>query len=204
MSDQNTSSKPPVGNFVVNLNFKRRANADAPAMTGRISSPEEPEREYFFSAFEHPDKNGEAYWIGPVTKHASLRTALSAPPQQRGHDFVTIRLNGFKVYRENIDGTPNPAYARLSPEEQAAEDKKPSFWGSWTRDPDKDPVLKHAAWDREPNRYGPWASGNTQHPLSKEEAAALKAGTPVQADLIQSEPKPRRGKGKAEDAGRAA
>ena len=74
--------------------------------------------------------------------------------------------------------------------ESAKEDDKPAFWGSWTRNPDTDPILKHAAWERVPNRYGPWASGNTQHPLTKEEAAQLKAGIAPQADLAQPEPAP--------------
>ncbi len=61
----------PQGNFVMNLNF-RRANKDAPPITGRISTPEDPETEFSFSAFRHIDKNGEAYWIGPVSVAGEL------------------------------------------------------------------------------------------------------------------------------------
>jgi len=32
----------PRGNFVMNLNFKRDANPKAPAITGRVSTPEDP------------------------------------------------------------------------------------------------------------------------------------------------------------------
>lgn len=195
--------KQPAGNFVMNLNFKRGANSKAPAITGRISTPEDPETEFPFSCFEHADKNGEVYWIGPVDTQTSMRGALTTTPKP-GHNFVTVRMNGFKVFKTHIDGSPNEAYAKLSPEQQALEDMKPSFWGTWTRDPEKDPVLRHSAWDREPSRYGPWASGNTQHPLTKEQADALKAGRADAATLAASEPAkaPRR---RAKDTeGRAA
>lgn len=192
------------GNITMNLNFRRKGNGKAPAITGRISTPEDPETEFAFSAFEHADKNGELYWIGPVDMNRSMRHAL-ANESPKSHNFVTIRMNGFKVFKDNIDGTPNEAYAKLSAEEKKAEDAKPAFWGSFTRNPDTDPVLKHAAWERDPSRYGPWASGNTQHPLTKEEAAALKAGrAPNPGELALPEPaqQPRRRREK-EVAGRA-
>lgn len=71
----------PQGNFVLNLNFRRNGNDKAPPITGRISTPEDPETEYSFSAFEHTDKTGQSYWIGPVDMNRSLRQALNSQPQ---------------------------------------------------------------------------------------------------------------------------
>lgn len=167
--------KQPQGNFKMNLNFPRNGNKNAPPITGRISTPEDPETEFGFSAFEHADKNGEAYWIGPVDMNRSLRQALNTEPT-RGAHFVAIRENGFKVFKEHHDGTPNAAYAKLSAEEQAHEDSKPAYWATWTRTANE-PQLRVSAWEREPNRYGPWASGNTQHPMTKEQAEAMRLET---------------------------
>lgn len=163
----------PVGNFVVNYNYDSRNNPRAPQFKGRVSAPEAPEVEFEFSAFRHLDDKNNPYWIGPVTTAKTLRQASYAT-SLRGHHFVTIRENGFKIFKENPDGTPNPAYEALSDEDKAKEDAKPSYWGSWTRNPDNDPVLKLAAWDRD----GQWTSGNSQHPISKEEAQRLKDGLP--------------------------
>lgn len=180
--------KQPQGNFVLNLNFKRNTNPKAPAITGRVSTPEDPETEFNYSAFQQVDKNGEIYWIGPVDMSRSVRQALNSTAL-RGTHFVSIRENGFKVFKELPDGTPNPAYAKLSPEQQEHADNLPAYWGSWTRTA-TDPQLRLAAWEREPTRYGPWASGNTQHPISKEQAAALKADQP-DADFLNA-PEPKR------------
>jgi hypothetical protein len=179
--------KQPQGNFTMNLNFRRNGNAKAPPITGRISTPEDPETEFAYSAFEHTDKNGETYWIGPVDMSRSMRQALNATPTNGTH-FVAIRENGFKVFKEHHDGAPNPAYATLTSEQQEHEDSKPAYWATWTRT-DAEPQLRASAWEREPNRYGPWASGNTQHPLSKEDAALLKAGHADAAVLNAPEPK---------------
>ena len=61
MANNDKTPTQPQGNFVINLNFKRNANPKAPPITGRISTPENPETEFGFSAFEHTDKNGESY-----------------------------------------------------------------------------------------------------------------------------------------------
>jgi hypothetical protein len=181
-------TEQPKGNFVINLNFRRNGNAKAPPITGRISTPEDPETEFSFSAFRHDSDKGQ-YWIGPVDTNRSVRQALNTQPSQ-GTNFVTIRENGFKVFKELPDGTTNPTYARLSAAEQEHEDAKPAFWGTWTRT-EHEPVLRSAAWERDPTRYGPWASGNTQHPLTKEQAAALGRNTEqANADLLNA-PEPR-------------
>ena len=177
----------PQGNFTMNLNFRRGGNKNAPAITGRISTPEDPETEYSFSAFQHTDKNGEAYWIGPVDMNRSMRQALNAEPVQGTH-FVAIRENGFKIFKENHDGSPNPAYAKLSDAEKTLHDRKPSYWASWTRT-ENEPQLRASAWERDASRYGPWASGNTQHPLTKEQAAAMQAGRGDATALNAPEPK---------------
>jgi hypothetical protein len=194
----------PQGNFVLNLNFRRNTNKDAPPITGRISTPEDREAEYSFSAFEHTDKNGENYWIGPVEMNRSMRQALNTPPAQ-GTNFVAIRENGFKIFKTLQDGqTPNPAYAKLSAEQQAHEDSKPAYWATWTRTPEL-PQLRAAAWERETGRYGPWASGNTQHPLTKEQAAAMDADfANAEATMVNPPANaPRRSKTKSDDHGRA-
>jgi hypothetical protein len=175
----------PQGNFVLNLNFRRNVNKDAPPITGRISTPEDPETEYSFSAFRHDSDKG-AYWIGPVDMNRSMRQALNTTPAQ-GTNFVAIRENGFKIFKENSDGSLNPSYTRLSQEQQAHEDAKPAYWGTWTRTPEL-PQLRAAAWERDASRYGPWASGNTQHPMTKEQATAMQAGKPDATALNAPEP----------------
>jgi hypothetical protein len=186
-------TEQPRGNFTLNLNFRRNGNAKAPPITGRISTPEDPETEYQFSAFRHENEKGQ-YWIGPVDMNRSMRQALNTEAEL-GTNFVAIRENGFKVFKELTDSSPNPHYAELSNEEQALEDSKPAYWATWTRT-ENEPLLRAAAWEREPNRYGPWASGSTQHPMTKEQAAAM---------LNAPEPKaaPRRAKAKVENRDRA-
>ena len=75
----------------------------------------------------------------PSTPTARVRQALHAT-DERGHNVIAIRENGFKVFKELADGSPNPAYTNLSAEDQAKEDAKPAFWASWTRTAN-DPVL---------------------------------------------------------------
>ena len=106
----------PRGNFVINLNFRRNGNSKAPPITGRISTPEAPDTEFSFSAFRHDGEKG-AYWIGPVDTNRSMRQALNTQPTQ-GTNFVAIRENGFKVFKEHADGSPNAAYAALTKEQQ--------------------------------------------------------------------------------------
>jgi hypothetical protein len=198
--DQIKQPTQPAGNFVLNLNFRRNGNAKAPPITGRISTPEDPETEFSFSAFKHLDKEGNPYWIGPVDVNRTMRQALNAEPAQ-GTNFVAIRENGFKVFKENADGTPNRAYAALSADQQALENEKPSYWATWTRT-ENDPQLRAAAWERDPSRYGPWASGNTQHPLTKEQVAALGL-RPDQADAAAlNAPEPKAVPAKASPKGR--
>lgn len=175
----------PKGNFKINLNFRRNGNAKAPPITGTISTPEDPETEFSFSAFRHDSEKG-AYWIGPVDPNRSMRQALNAQPTPNTH-FVAIRENGFKVFKELADGSPNPAYAALTDDARAKEDSKPAYWATWTRG-ENEPQLRASAWERDPSRYGPWASGNTQHPLSKEQAAALQADRADVAALNAPEP----------------
>jgi hypothetical protein len=186
-------TKQPQGNFKINLNFRRNGNAKAPPITGTISTPEDPETEFSFSAFRHDGDKG-AYWIGPVDPNRSMRQALNTAPAQGTH-FVAIRENGFRVFKELPDGSPNPAYATLSESDRAKEDSKPAYWATWTRG-ENDPQLRASAWERDPSRYGPWASGNTQHPLTKDQAAALNAPEPTMAP-----PPPPSRRGKAADRG---
>ena len=174
--DQRTPIEQPKGNFVMNINFRRASNSDAPAITGRISAPETPDRQFDFSAFaqQETDKvTGEikTYFIGPVNNTSSMREAL-AQKKERGTHFIAIRPNQFKIFATLDDGTPNPDYEALSDHEKAQEDLKPDWWAKWTRDANL-PVLDASAWEREANRYGPWASGNTQHHLTKEQAAQM-------------------------------
>ena len=49
----------PKGAFKMNLNFRRAGNDKAPPITGTISTPEEPEVMFAFSAFAHEDDKGE-------------------------------------------------------------------------------------------------------------------------------------------------
>lgn len=169
--DQATPNTQAKGNFKMNMNYARSANDRAPAITGTISTPENPENLFNFSAFaeqEADKKTGEikTYFIGPVSNASSMRQAL-AQKKEDGTHFITIRPNEFKVFATLEDGTPNPAYEALSDTQKEAEDAKPSWWGKWTRSKEL-PVLDASAWDRE-SRYGPWASGNTQHHISKEQ-----------------------------------
>lgn len=168
------STGQPQGSFTLNLNYRRKTNPKAAAITGRISTPEDPDKLFEFSAFEEIDDKGQKYWIGPVDMVDSVRKGLNATPT-RGTHFIAIRENGYKVFAELADGSPNPEYERLSDEQKAKENKKPAYWATWTRNPEKDPPLRAAAWERS-GRFGPWASGTTQHPLTKEQAEALKKG----------------------------
>lgn len=192
--DQKTEAR---GTFTMNLNFRRKTNERAPAITGRISAPETPDQEHSFSAFEQTDDKGQRYWIGPVEPTTSIRQALHAEAAQGTH-FVAVRTNSFKVFKTLENGQTNPAYEALSAEEKAKEDLKPDFWATWTRDTKKDKPLRCAAWEREPNRYGPWASGHTQYPIPREQAERSN-GTQMEMlpDVSQTpEPEaPRRRKG---------
>lgn len=153
----------PQGQFTINLNYRRNGNPKAPALSGRISAPETPDKVLSFEAFEHDGEKGK-YWIGTVDpRGASFRSALSNTAPERGTHFVSIRENRFKIFREDANGNPNPAYFDLTPEEQKKNDALPSFWATWTRSPNE-PEIRAAAWERKPTRYGPWASGNTQYP----------------------------------------
>jgi hypothetical protein len=145
----------PRGNFKMNMNYRRKTNEKAPPITGTISTPEEPDVQFSFSAFEQQSDKGR-YWIGPVEMNRSLRQALTTDQAPRGTHFVAIRENGFKIFKERDDGSPNPAYAALPAEQQQKEDAKPAFWASWTRT-EAEPQLRASAWERDPNRYGPWA-----------------------------------------------
>ena len=107
------------------------------------------------------------------------------------------------MFKELRDGNgPNPAYAKLSADEQTHEDSKPAYWATWTRAAGQ-PQIRASAWEREPNRYGPWASGNTQHPMTKDEIAALEAGTPTAEMLNQPEHPPRPRRPRDDDRSRA-
>lgn len=177
--DQTTTTRPQ-GNFTMNLNFRRAKNANAPAITGSISTPENPERKFDFSAFaqQETDKDTgqvKTYYIGPVNNTSSMRAALNQS-KENGTHFIAIRPNQFKIFDTLEDGSPNPAYDALDDEDKAKEDMKPAFWGKWTRTPEL-PVLDCSAWEREPNRYGPWASGNTQHHMTKEQLQGAEHAT---------------------------
>lgn len=172
--DQNIDLKnQPKGNWTLNLNFKRNSNPKAPAITGKISTPENPDKEYSYEAYKHFDKDGKPYFIGPV-KSDSLRGALAKTDGElTNENFVAIRFTD-KVFSELENGAPNPAYETLSAEDKEKEDAKPTFWCSWTRT-EGQPQLNGSAWDRAPTRYGPWASGSIQHKLTKEQVQAAKA-----------------------------
>lgn len=172
--EQRTPVNRPQGNFTMNINFKRGRNSDGPPITGRISTPEDPDKMYNFSAFAHEEADkltGEmrTYYIGPVNMATNLREAL-AKTNERGTHFVAIRQNQFKVFATLEDGKPNPEFEALSTEDQEKEMAKPDWWAKWTRDVNA-PVLDASAWERDANRYGPWASGNTQHHMTKEQIA---------------------------------
>lgn len=191
--DQTTVTRPQ-GNFKMNLNFARSTNSKAPAITGSISTPENPEKYYDFSAFAQTEidkETGEVktYFIGPVSASSTMREAL-AQTKEDGTHFIAIRENQFKVFPTKQDGTPNPAYLELSADEQKKEDAKPAWWGKWTRTKDL-PVLDASAWDREPNRYGPWASGNTQHHMTKEQLQTAEHATDAEPQRTGRRPRAR-------------
>jgi hypothetical protein len=198
--------KEPHGNFVMNRNYKHNSNPKAPSITGRISTPEDKDLEYHFAAFQKFDDDGKRYWIGPVDMTLSFRHALTSDRPARGTNFVAIRENGFKIFKERDDGSPNPAYQVLTAEQQAKEDSKPPFWATWTRT-DAHPKLRAAGWDRT-SRYGKFVSGSVQHPLTKEQVEANKAlyadADPEFADMVdEPAPAPRAARGKAASHERA-
>ncbi len=109
------------------------------------------------------------------------------------------------MFKEDHTGQPNPQYVALTTEQQAHEDAKPAYWATWTRT-EAELQLRASAWERDASRYGPWASGNTQHPLTKEQVAAMVL-RPEQAEaavLNQPEPAPApRRRTKSDDRDRA-
>ncbi len=179
---------------MISLNFSRNSNPKAPPITGRISTPEDPETEFNFSAFEHTDKNGESYWIGPVDMNRSMRQALNTEPSKAPTSSPSAKT-GSRCSRSDHDGSPTPHTPHSPKPSRRTRTASPPI-GPPGRAP-KEPQLRASAWERDPRRYGPWASGNTQHPLTKEQAAALDTGKPDAADLNAPEPKrpaPRRSK----------
>jgi hypothetical protein len=163
------NQKPQQGEFAINLNFRRNGNPKAPALSGRISAPDSPDKVLAFDAFEHENDKGK-FWIGSVDpRGASMRNALSSTAPERGTHFIAIRENGFKIFREDADGNPNPAYQALTDAEKKKHDALPSYWAVWTRGRN-DPEIRAAAWERKPTRYGPWASGKTQYPQREMDA----------------------------------
>ncbi len=196
--DQTTAINQPKGKFKMNLNFARSTNSRAPAITGTISTPENPDKMFEFSAFEQKEIDNDTgeektYFIGPVSYATTMREAL-AQKKEYGAHFIAIRPNQFKVFATLEDGKPNPEYEALSPEDQKKEDDKPAWWGKWTRTTEQ-PVLDASAWDREPNRYGPWASGNTQHHLTKEQLQGAELGQDAQPERGT-----RRGRARSQEA----
>jgi hypothetical protein len=169
--DSQAKLKQPQGKFNINLNYRRNRNPNSPAITGKISTPEDPDNLFDFAAFENTDKTGQSYWIGSVDMTRSVRQGLNTT-KTNGTHFVAIRENGFKIFKELPDGTPNPAYAALDQAKQEKEDSKPAYWATWTRNATDKP-LRAAAWERKPTRYGPWASGTTQYPLTKDQVDGL-------------------------------
>jgi hypothetical protein len=166
----------PKGIIRINYNAKARTNPSAPFLVGKISTPEKPDALFPFALFHHTDDNGQPYFIGPVSPSLTLRGALAATANSAPNaHFAVMRSNGFKVFAEMPDGKPNPAFTSLSADKQALENAKPAFWGSWARNGD-DALLRFSAWDRGQGNYGLWASGNVQHPLTNEEAEALRKG----------------------------
>ena len=60
--------KQPKSNFVTNLNFRRNGNKEAPSITGRISTPEDPETEFSFSAFRQDSDKGPNHYFRPASR----------------------------------------------------------------------------------------------------------------------------------------
>lgn len=180
--------KQAEGRFTINLNYRRNKNPDAPAISGRISSPEDPSTELAFDAFEHVGEKGR-YWIGTVA-NPSLRHALLNGKPEQGTHFVAIRENSFKVFAKDENGAPNPAYEALSDEDKAKADKQPAFWATWTRGKN-DPEIRAAAWEKN-GRYGPFASGTTQYPQRTKDGQEAAFSEPAvdQDGVVLDQPAP--------------
>jgi hypothetical protein len=72
------------------------------------------------------------------------------------------------------------AFSQLSEAELADNAKKPSYWLKWQRDAGTKEV-RGSLWDKA-GRYGPFLGGNTQYPLTREEAARLNGVQEIAGD----------------------
>ena len=168
------------GNFVINLNFRRNTNPKAPPITGRISTPEDPETDFTFPPSTH-DRNGESYFIGPVDMNRSMRHALNRRTPSKAQHFIAIRENGFKIFKHHHDAPQTPNTPHSPKPSNCTKTASPPIGHLDThREGTATPCIRLGT---RPTRYGPWASGNTQHPLTKEQAAAL---TPVSPTPLTS------------------
>jgi hypothetical protein len=174
---------------------ERTQNDRMPLFRGTISSPEEPDAMHEFAVWPYEGKEGKLFFAGPVrllSTRAGVEEHLEAArmsveeaakidpdkvnpetgeiesyPYELNPGTIILRVNNAKILMSD------PAFIAL---DQAAADtnaKRPLYWLKWQRDAGEKEV-RGSLWDRS-GRYGPFLSGNTQYPLSREEAQALSA-----------------------------
>lgn len=170
---------------------ERATNAKLPLFRGTISAPEAPDQLFEYAVWDYTSKkDGSTFLAGRVRplsvratvedhllaaelsteeaeRHAAAAADLDGGKLASPHS-IFIRTNARKVLKSD------PRYAALPADERAANDARPLYWLKWQRDAGS-PEVRGSLWDKA-GRYGPFLDGNTQYPLSREQADALKAG----------------------------
>lgn len=176
---------------------ERADNDRQPLFRGTISAPESPDELYEFAVWDYVGRGGKPFLAGPVrplSTRAGVEDHLAAArmsaedaakidpakvnpetgeiegnPYELNPNTIIIRLNNAKVLKEHV--------ATLDDQEVEANDKRPLYWLKWQRGAGEKEV-RGSLWDRA-GRYGPFLDGNTQYPLTREEAQALAAPAAV-------------------------
>lgn len=171
--------------------FERAKNDRLPLFSGVISSPEDPEQKFEYAVWEYASKDGVPFYAGsvrPLSTRATVEQHLELHklPAEVAQGLVD-RETGEVRERGQYELTPNSiiiranakrlktsdtAYAGLSDAEREENEKRPSFWLKWQRAAGEKEV-RGSLWDKA-GRYGPFLAGNTQYPLSRDEAMALR------------------------------
>lgn len=182
----------PHDNRYANMSELERArNNKRPLFRGIISSPEDPEQKFEYAVWDYVGKDGKPFLAGPVRPlstrstvedHLERAKLTDEQAQALNYDPETgvVRERGQYelsphtiIIRENTKriGKYDPAFEGLSDAVAKENAKKPSYWLKWQREAGTREV-RGSLWDKS-GRYGPFLGGNTQYPLTREEAQAL-------------------------------
>ena len=198
---------------------ERARNDRMPLFRGTISSPDEPDVLHEYAIWPYLGKEGKVFFAGPVrllSTRAGVEDHLEAAARMSAEDAAKIdpdkvdpesseiyenpyelnpgtiimRVNNAKILKSD------PAFPALDEAAREINANRPLYWLKWQREAGAKEV-RGSLWDRS-GRYGPFLSGNTQYPLTREEAQAL--SKPDQA----ASSSPKRGRGAKPEQQQAA